>query len=818
MTRFRQSRLTQPADPAPARPARYRKTNALLIAAGTVLAGLAGAAMPLQAAAQTAETRGSTDRKEYAIPAGRLSDVLAQFAAAAGTALSFDPQMLAGRDSPGLRGRHSIREGFTLLLAGSGYELAEIGGGYSLRPVDGTSSTAHQLPSIEVTAPLYGARETNSLAGSTASVGVVTAEAIEDGNIRYVQDAYRRLGNVMDGAFVNSGFVIRGMNSEGFVPAGAPMGSLYIDGILQTRYSGRFGARNLWDTEQVEVYRGPQSTLSGRAATAGAVYIKTKDPVHYREAELAGTIGNDNLVGTAFMMNTPLLTNEIALRVTGAMERERTDVTYPSYENYANHNDFRTELSQNLRAKLLLTPDALPDTRALISYSYSNDRPNERLIGIGTDFGLEDDRGDWYAFPTYAEYRQIKVHNAGLEVTHDLSDALRLTSQTGLNYGITTRRSVDEGTPGLADGLAGEVKDTLVTQELRLNYDRDRWKWVAGLFGSYQHFDSLFDATLVPYLKLDSTFDRKTTNLAAFGEATYEFAPTWYVTLGGRLDYLRERTAQANADSYPYDSAPFVYENRADFNEVNFVPKIGLSKDIAQGHTVGVTYSEGFRTGGFYVNSNTGEAVYYDPEKAQNYELFYKGRFPSSRLTLNANLFFTKYTDQQIEIRPDPNDQGYRETTNAASSNVWGFEIEPTMQVTDRLSAFASIGYLNTEFETFDHASYGNLAGQPFPEAPEWTIGLGGHYEFGNGFYLGADAKYTADYIADFGVSPTDSVDAYTLVNAQAGYRQGNWEIMAFAQNLFDERYYTFVDHDAAPVYAQIGAGRTVGVTMKLRF
>lgn len=816
MTRFRRSRpshLARTTRPAPA-----VKANALLVAAATVLAGLAGTVLPLPNPALAAETRDSMDRKEYAIPAGRLGDVLAQFAATAGAPLSFDPQMLAGRDSQGLRGRHTVREGFALLLAGSGYELAEIGGGYSLRRAVGAPSTAHQLPSIEVTAPLYGARETKSLDGSTASVGVVTSEAIEDGQIRYLQDSFRRLGNVMDGAFVNSGFVIRGMNSEGFVPAGAPMGSLYIDGILQTRYSARFGARNLWDAEQIEVYRGPQSTLSGRAATAGAVYIKTKDPVFHREAEISGTIGNDNLVGTAFMMNAPLLANEMALRVAGSMERERTDVSYPTYENYANHNDFRTELSQNLHAKLLITPDKLPDTTALLTYSYSNDRPNERLIGIGTGFDLEDDRGDWYAFPTYAEFRQIKVHNAGLEVTHDFSNALRLTMLTGLNHGTTTRRSVDEGTPGLLDGLAGAVEDTLITQEFRLNYDHARWKWVAGLFGSHQNYDSTFGATLVPYLELDESFNRKTTNLAAFGEATYEFLPTWHVTLGGRLDYLREKTVQVNADTYPYGGVPFEYENRADFDEVNFIPKIGLSKDIAEGNTVGVTYSQGFRTGGFYVNYNTGEPAYYDPEKAQNYELFYKGRFPESRLTLNANLFFTKYTDQQVEIRPDPNNQSYRETTNAASSRVWGFEIEPTMQVTDRLSAFASIGYLNTEFETFDHASYGNQAGQPFPEAPEWTIGFGGRYEFDNGFYLGADAKYTADYIADFGVSPADSIDSYTLVNAQAGYRQGNWEIMAFAQNLLDERYYTFVDHDAAPVYAQVGAGRTVGVTMKLRF
>lgn len=42
----------------------------------------------------------------------------------------------------------------------------------------------------------------------------------------------------------------------------------------------------------------------------------------------------------------------------------------------------------------------------------------------------------------------------------------------------------------------------------------------------------------------------------------------------------------------------------------------------------------------------------YEPEYSQSYELSYKGTLLDDRLTLNANLFYTKYEDQQIEIRP----------------------------------------------------------------------------------------------------------------------------------------------------------------------
>jgi outer membrane receptor protein involved in Fe transport len=623
----------------------------------------------------------------------------------------------------------------------------------------------------------------------------------------------------MDGAFLNSGFVIRGMSTEGFVPAGAPMGSVYVDGVLQTRYSARFGARNLLDVEQVEVYRGPQSTLSGRAATAGAVYIKTKDPVFEPQAEVSGTLGNNDLVGMAFTASLPVIDDQLAVRLSGSFENAETTVSYPGYEQFANHDSFKKEISRNLRAKLLLQPAGMPDTKVLLNYSYSNDRPNERLIGEGPDFGLDDNRGDWYAFPTYAEFRQIKVHNAGLEVTHQFSEALKLTSQSGFHYGNTIRKSVDQGTPGLVNGIDGDVDDTLVSQEIRLNYDNgQRWSWVAGIFASYQSYDSTFDAALDPYLELAETFERKTTNLAAFGEATYEFLPSWKVTLGGRLDYLREKTLQNNADTYPYGGVPFEYENRADFDEVNFVPKIALSKEIGDTHTVGVVYSQGFRTGGFYVNYNTGEAAYYDPETAKNYELFFKGRFFGGRLTLNSNLFYTTYDDQQIEIRPDPNNQSYRETANAASSRAWGLEFEPAFQVTERLSMFASVGYLDTEFKEFNHASYGDLSGEPFPEAPEWTVGFGGRYELESGFYIGGDAKYLADYIADFGISPVDPINSRIVVNGQIGYRAERWELNIFAQNLFNKRYLTFIDRDAVPVYAQVGPQRSLGMNVRVKF
>ncbi|MER0239570.1 TonB-dependent receptor [Fulvimarina sp. MAC8] len=721
-----------------------------------------------------------------------------------------------GRDT-GMRRRRLALLASTVLVLGtapalaqSETEIIDLGG----IPLPGTI----QLDEVVV----YGSRETDTLEGSTASVGIVSSAAIEDGQIQTVQDSFRRLGNVNDPAFTNSGFVIRGINSEGFTPASAPMGSLYVDGVLQTRYGARFGARNMWDTEQVEVYRGPQSTLSGRAATAGSIYIKTKDPTFDQEVILSGTVGNRDMGGVAFVANTPLVPGEAALRVSGSFDRQETDISYPTYEVFSLYDDFKTDVSGNLRAKLLLTPSTMPDTQALLSYSYSYDRPNEGLIFENSDYTLEDRRGDGYSIfgillPTLAEFRSIKVHNAGLEVTHNISDALKFTSQSGFTYGTTERLSVDAKEPG-PDGLQGEVDDYLVSQELRLNYDLDRWSWVVGAFGSFQKFDSDFSLVSTPYFtNYDEYFVRETTNVAAFGEATYEFIPTWFLTAGGRLDYLEESTDEG-IDNLEFGVPNVFNAPHVSYDEVNFVPKLGISKDLTENHRVGFVYTEGFRSGGYYLDRENSRVGTYDAESARNYELFYKGHMLDDSLTLNANLFYTQYNDQQIEVRPDVNRPSYTITENAAKSRSWGFEIEPTYNFSEQFSLFASVGYLDTKFEEFDSTVLGDLVGESFPDAPEWSVAFGGRYNFVNGIFVGGDAKYTSSYNAAFGENDLDTIDSRILVNAQVGLKQENWEFTAFAENLLDEEYLTFVDLDASEVVAQAGKPRSFGFNLKTKF
>ncbi len=777
--------------------------------AGTTL----GALFPV-APMMMKEARAQVAAQSITVPAGSLTGALNSLAAQTGLQILFDASITEGKMTQGVSGTLAPPQALRTLLAGTGVDARFAGSNQvTVQASAGTSGAISDDGTTLEPITIYGARNATTLGGTTSSVAVLNSETLADSQIRTTQDTYRRMANVLDSATVNAGFVIRGMSSEGLVPSGGPAGSVYVDGILQTRYNARFGARNLWDMEQVEVYRGPQSTLSGRAAMVGAVYLKSKDPTFEKEAEISATVGTDHLVGTAFMVNTPLVEDQIALRISGAFERFRAQPSYSDFSNFDNYDDLITDISGTLRAKMLITPSEMPDTRALLSYSYSKDRPNDALVG------LYSGRGDFNNAPvTYTEYRWTEVHNLGLEITHDISDTLLFTSQTGYSFGINNRRSIDYGTAGVINGITGEDDNSIFTQEFRLNYEDGPWKAVAGVYGSYEVWDGATDIVAFDLYQQSDTQRRRTSNFALFGEASYEFAPTWFATLGGRLDYLKDKDLQKNYFGL-IDPAAVLTGETSSLSELNFVPKIGISKEFGDDQTVGLTYTQGFRSGGSYFDRTTRTLGTYDPEYSQNVELSYKGRLLDDRLTLNANLFYTKYEDQQVEIRPDPAIPGYRITSNAATSRAWGFEIEPTFEVNDQFTVFTSIGYLNTKFIEFNHAALAQPQdGKSFPEAPEWSWAFGGRYEFENGIFVGADAKYTTSYNSRFGTNGMYKIDPRFIVNAQTGFKKDNWEVTAFVENLTDEKYFTLVDPDYSLPFGQAGKRRSFGLNVRAKF
>jgi iron complex outermembrane recepter protein len=95
---------------------------------------------------------------------------------------------------------------------------------------------------------------------------------------------------------------------------------IFIDGAYQSRPGVALG--EFVDVERVEVLRGPQGTLFGRNTSAGALTVTNVRPaLNEFEGFANATYGNYNLINVQGAINVPLVTDNLALRVTGAYRK-----------------------------------------------------------------------------------------------------------------------------------------------------------------------------------------------------------------------------------------------------------------------------------------------------------------------------------------------------------------------------------------------------------------------------------------------------------------------------------------------------------------
>ena len=395
-------------------------------------------------------------------------------------------------------------------------------------------------------------------------------------------------------------------------------------------------------------------------------------------------------------------------------------------------------------------------------------------------FVFDDDRGDFNT-PIFSEVRRTTVHSGGLEIVQELTSALRLTAQTGFSRSDTERPSVNAGTPGETNILTGDFLQHLFTQEFRLNYVGERLDATVGIYGAWEDENAGFRRPdFFGFASDVSKTDRDEWNLACFGEVSYALLPSWKAVLGGRVDH----TDQEGSSFFSRNGTA-----RTDFSyalsDTVVLPKVGFLKEIGPHHTIGFTFQRGFRTGGAGVQRSTGRVFDFDSEYAWNYELSYTGRVFDNRLALSANVFYLDLEDQQIETLADPLDPALAFTDNAAESHAVGFELEGRGRLPFGLSGFFSVGFVDTEFDTFNLAGR-DLSGEAFPEAPRWNVAAGAFYQHASGVFLGVDFEYTDDFRARIAQPPTDTLDDFFLTNVQTGYRSSWFILKLFIDNVAD--------------------------------
>lgn len=689
----------------------------------------------------------------------------------------------------------------------------------------GQAQGAPPAPALEQQV-VEGEKIVRTIQDTTTSVGVVTGQDITERQIRDLDAALEQTANVITSEDPNTGFVIRGMNSEGQLGlqhiSGVPLIGVVIDGVTQNQDAARRGARALWDVEQVEVLRGPQSTLQGRNALGGSVIVKTNDPTYKLGAVVEGTIGTNDLYGAGFVLNSPIVAGQSAFRISGYKTEQQRDIIYAD----PNNDQLDLDTYDTLRGKLLLEPDSLPGFSALFTVSRSNDKPGSAQVS-GPDF-LERRLAD---SDDFTDFRESSSNNYASDISYEFLPGLTVRSVTAYAETETTINTA----PGAAFSRYGDNTDGKdFTQDLRLEISNagNGLSGVLGLFYGRFERDNFGDKTAVleyflgpgypdfpiPYAR--DTHLAKTTSVAAYADLRYRW-DRWSFIAGGRLlrdTVTTDEYVEIDATNYLDDHST----SKAVFNE--FLPKIGVTYDLTNSQTVGLTYNKGYRAGFQQVVRGVGFATYrtdIDPEYVDTFELSYRSNWLNKTLELNANAFYNDYTDQQVAVL----NQVYsvEEIVNAGSSHSYGAEFEARWRPIPPLQIFAALGLLQTEYKDLEVRGVDH-SGNEYPEAPAYTFSAGALYSSPAGWFAGANIRHTDGYYSGGDVAnlATRFVDGYTVVDARVGWEWENYTLTLFAKNLFDEGYLTSVNRvdggRLSPDYGFIGDERQVGLTLRAEF
>lgn len=764
------------------------------------------------ARAQTPPGSAVTAVLSFAIPAQPLANAIDAFIRVTGWQVGYSSANTARLQSPGVSGTMAPAEALRRLLAGSGLAVRMSGQTTATLVAASAQATPAEAASDTVVLEpitVSGEKVERDYQRVYTSVGVVTGETIQDQAIPDVKKSFELLANVRANSANrgNNGFTIRGISSEGFQPTNyTPIISVIVDGAIQNGEATRRGARGVWDVDQIEVLRGPQSSLQGRNALGGAVLIKSKDPTFTPEAIVEAQGGTDDYRSAGFVVSGPVVSDEFAARLSGQMLRETKDITYVDSAAATLGKD---ELDQ-IRGKFLWTPKSLPGFSALVTISHTRDKPGVTAV-TGPDFFAR--RFD--AALSSVEFRETAVNNYITDLAYEIAPGWKLKSVTAF---ADTAAKID--TPAGSGFDRKELRDGGdFSHDTRLVFDPpgSPLSGVIGVFAGrfISKTDSLIDVAnpfgfppMVTFQDLVAT--NTTTSIAAYADLRYRFLDRWTLILGGRI--LRDEVENdfngfiINLNTFMPESLTYT----ASVTETVFLPKVGLAYDIASNQTLAATVNRGYRNGFAEVVAGFSTINQVKPEYLWSYELAYRSRWFDDRLQLNGNLFYYDYRNQQIGV-DNPLVPPLTFTQNAEKSHAYGAEIDARARVTNELTLFSSVGLLKTEFD--DAVTLlGTFNGNRFPEAPTVTAALGGIWKHHTGWFASGNVSHTSGYYSsnDPLNDPRRFVGDYTLVNAQFGYENRHGTVALFARNLLDEKYLTSIS--AGYNEATIGDGRMIGI------
>jgi iron complex outermembrane recepter protein len=662
------------------------------------------------------------------------------------------------------------------------------------------------------------------------SIAAVTAESLERSGI-VTLDAIQRLTPGMNMSAIGSGFVsytyIRGGGTNVIDSGSDPSVAFFVDEVY---LAGTAGLQfDLLDVERVEVLKGPQGTLFGRNAAAGAINIITKPPEETFNAWAAADVGNYDFYAVRGGITGPISADGAwRYRLSGA-HRERGAYTEnvsgldPGFiDNYTARGQIEYRSDDFL---FRLTGDYFTSDNGMTNHFLSTAN-GAGFITAPANAALPPGQSTYRRFYNVDGFEQQDTYAINARIEWDLSFAT-LTSISAYRDNSFKRLQDQDGSAADGYALGTDQSDKTFSQELRLANDGEHFRWILGAYyydGKTDRVDTIDSGPdfAVPALQSSLGFYGQqidTTSYAVFGQATFDISDQLSFTLGARYT-SDEKTSSQRTDPFgPVGLYTVVLTPEWD----SFDPAAILEWTVNDDVMVYGSFRQGFKSGGFQsLPGNLALAsTIYNPEEVKAYEVGVKSQWAGGRLQVNAALFRAEIADQQILRIPSA---GVTIIDNAGETVTDGIDLSLSALVTQNLRFDLNSTIQKARFSKY--VSNGiSFADNHQLRSPDTSISFVGEYTLPVGaagdLRLRGEYSYQSDTYFD--AANTSSFNAfqpsYGLINARLTYEpaQGNWDISLFGKNLADEEYFRNIAISGPSGLGTPGDPQTYGVSLNWR-
>lgn len=602
--------------------------------------------------------------------------------------------------------------------------------------------------------------------------------------------------------------------------------AVYVDGVLTGR-SSSFD-QGLLDVAHIEVLRGPQGTLAGTNALAGAINIITQKPQENFNAEIQAGAGNFGAQSFTGKLNLPLSDDFFASLLLGVSEQDGF------IKNLTLNRDLQG-FDRDI-AKLKFRYLGVEGLTLDLGFDYLKDEEqstNAEALANGRFNGFTLAPNVYEVAHDADEFQERELKGITLEASYDLPSGFRWASITGVRSNEFRELSEEDYSPlDAAVSIFDEQSDQL-SQEIRLVSPKgENFDYVVGLYLLDQDISTERQAVtgssfpIAPNASIQTPASAEVESASVYLHGNYYLGERWSLAAGVRYVNENKNIDYTSLDTTGmFISASHLIEEQT-FRE--WLPKIGINFQLTPDVLIYTSAAKGYKSGGWNADFITSlENFQFSPEYAVNYEAGIKSSFFERALILNASTFVTRFDDFQIfQFVPTDGDGSILSLTNAGKVTSQGFELDVSANLTDHLQITFNAALTSAKFDEFKNGGGIGIDydGNYLPFAPRDNYFVALDYTtpaFGlTEVYGHIDFSYTDDYFSNPNNFPGNLIPNRHTSNARVGIKSDSvWDLSVWIKNIADDtslrqKSYSFLGVPRG-VY---NPPRSYGIELKYRF